>query len=174
MIKTSLWPTDIYQFNIGKDQCDNLFTSIVNYSAQSIPPEDMNKLGAFDLIKDCMAELGSVDIQDVWIRTAQGGPNNNFEIHCDSHKGTDYIGVLWLTGDENCGGDVVLYDPAWRNPQHLRYEEQQTYSLKHKLKFVLGELILFPANVWHEVTAYSGQTERISLNFSININGPNN
>jgi hypothetical protein len=134
----------------------------------------MNKVGAFDLIKEYMRELGNVSIDDVWIRTAEQVAHNNFEIHCDSHKGTDYIGVLWLTGEEGCGGDIVLYDPAWRNPQHMRHEEQQTYNLKHKLTFKLGEFTLFPSNVWHEVTAYSGQAERISLNFAINIDGSNN
>lgn len=174
MIKNSLWPTDVYQLSISKDDCDYLNAAIASYTAQGIPPEDMNKDNAFDIISKSISQLGRITITDVWIRTAANAVNNNFEIHCDSHKGTDYIGVLWLTGQENHGGDVTLYDPAWRNPQRLRHERQQTYNLKHEFKFTLGEFILFPSNVWHEVSTYTGTVERISLNFAINIDGINN
>lgn len=173
MIKTSLWPTDVYQTNIGRENCEYLYAAIVTYEAQNIPPEDMNKFGAFELVKDAISSIGKVTIEDVWIRTAEPVQNNNFEVHCDSHKGTDYIGVLWLTGNEGCGGDIVLYDPAWRNPQHMRFEDQQRYSLKHRITFKVGELVLFPSNVWHEVTTYTGDHKRLSLNFAINIDGSN-
>lgn len=174
MIVQNLWPTTVYRFTFDQDTCNILHAAIVSYAAQDIPPEDMNKLGLFNSVADAVAVLGNVTISDVWIREAASAPNNNFEIHSDSHKGTDLIGVLWLTGTEGQGGDIVLYDPAWRNPQRMRYEQQQQYNIKQKFDFKIGELILFPSNVWHEVTSYYGTEKRISLNFAINIDGPNN
>lgn len=174
MIIQKLWPTTVYRFTFDQNICNMLHASIISYSAQDIPPEDMNKQGLFNIIADAIKVLGTVDIADVWIRETVVSSNNNFEIHSDSHKGTDLIGILWLTGNENCGGDIVLYDPAWRNPQRMRYENQQQYNIKQQFNFKIGELILFPSNVWHEVTSYYGTEKRISLNFAINIDGLNN
>jgi hypothetical protein len=176
MDKIDLWPTTIYQSNLDIDNCKLLQALILSNEAMGITPEDMIQSGEFNMVLDLIKDVGNATIIDAWIRLAESDHNinNSFEIHCDSHKGTDYIGILWLSGDENRGGDLMLYDPAWRNPQHLRFENQQQYNLRHRLKFKIGELILFPSNVWHEVTSYYGTEKRISLNFAINIDGPNN
>lgn len=170
MRKLDLWPTTVYQFELDKSYCKFLKTVIATNSAMELPPEDMIPSGVFDAVVDCISTVGHATIVDAWVRTAEIDVPNNFEIHCDSHKGTDYIGVLWLTGDNDMGGDLVLYDPAWRNPQRLRHDDNQTCNLKQHFKFEVGTLTLFPADVWHEVTRYNGQSERISLNFAIDIN----
>lgn len=174
MNKFDLWPTTVYQFNIGVDQCNLLRAEIALNSALDVHPEEMINSDQFNNIKDLISTVGTVNIVDAWLRTAQPRVNNNFEIHCDSHKGTNYIGILWLSGDENQGGDLVIYDPAWRNPQRLQNENNQTCSYKKVFPFKVGTLTLFPAEVWHEVTLYSGIAERISLNFAIDIDGLNN
>lgn len=174
MIKLDLWPTTVYQTHIDQVDCELLRTVIAANSAMDKPPEDMISDGSFNLINDCLSSVGDVTIVDAWIRTVELNGENDFEIHCDSHKGTNYIGVLWLTGNEDMGGDLVLYDPAWRNPQQLCHEDKQTYSLSKTFKFTVGVLTIFPASAWHRITAYHGNQERISLNFAINIDGSNN
>lgn len=174
MLKLDLWPTTIYQFNIGVENCEFLKAVIASNSVLEIPPEDMIASGAFDVVSDCLKSIGTATIVDAWVRTADSDSNNSFEVHCDSHKGTDHIGVLWIGGEEGMGGDLVMYDPAWRNPQKLRNEGSQTYNHKKVFPFKIGELVIFPADVWHEIKNYYGKTERISLNFAINIDGTNN
>lgn len=174
MRKLDLWPTTVYQFNIGAENCEFLKAVIASNSALEIPPEDMITSGAFDMIKDCLNEIGQAVIVDAWIRLAGEASNNSFEVHCDSHKGTDHIGVLWISGEEDMGGELVIYDPAWRNPQRLRNEDKQTYNNKKVFPFKVGTLTVFPSNVWHEVRNYNGKTERISLNFAIDLDGFDN
>lgn len=174
MRKIDLWPTTVYQSYVAHADCEYLRAVIASNSALDKPPEDMITDGTFDFVSDCLSSVGIATIEDAWIRTVELNCSNEFEVHCDSHKGTDYIGVLWVTGEEDAGGDLVLYDPAWRNPQHMRHEANQTYSLNKTFKFSVGTLTVFPANVWHKITAYNGMVERISLNFAININGLNN
>jgi hypothetical protein len=173
MRKLDLWPTTVYQSYFSHADCDFLRAVILSNSTLDKHPEEMITDGTFNFVRDRLSSVGEVTIIDAWIRTVELDCNNEFEVHCDSHKGTDYIGVLWITGDEDAGGDLVLYDPAWRNPQHIRHE-QQKYSLNKTFKFSVGTLTVFPSCVWHKITAYHGLTERISLNFAINIDGPNN
>lgn len=174
MLKLELWPTVVYQFDIGLENCEFLRAVIASNSGLEITPEDMITSGAFDIITECANTIGNATIIDAWLRTANNDGDNHFEVHCDSHKGSDHIGVLWISGDENMGGDIVIYDPAWRNPQRLRNEGNQTYNNKKLLSFKIGTLTIFPADVWHEIRNYHGKTERLSLNFAINIDGPNN
>ena len=174
MLKLELWPTTVYQFDIGFENCEFLKAVIASNAALEIPPEDMITSGAFDMINERINTIGPATIVDAWVRTADSDGNNSFEVHCDSHKGTDHIGVLWVSGEEGMGGDLVMYDPAWRNPQRLHNEGNQTYNHKRVFTFKVGVLTIFPAEVWHEIRNYYGKTERVSLNFAININGTNN
>lgn len=173
MQELNLWPTTVYQIDVDKMYCEHVFLEIVNNTALDITPEEMVTLGSYDILLDLLAPVGNVTIVDAWIRYSNSS-TDDFEIHCDSHKGSDYIGVLWLTGDDQSGGDLTIYDPSWRNPQHLRREENQTYNLKKQFKFEIGKFIIFPSNVWHSVSKYIGHGPRASLNFAININGLNN
>lgn len=174
MRKLELWPTVVYQFDIGLANCEFLKAVVASNAGLDIPPEDMITSGAFESIEECANTIGPATIIDAWVRTASEEDNNHFEVHCDNHKGSDHIGVLWITGDEGMGGDLVIYDPAWRNPQKLRNDNAQTYNYKKLLPFKVGTLTIFPADVWHEIRHYCGKTERVSLNFAINIDGPNN
>jgi hypothetical protein len=174
MRKLDLWPTTVYQFDIDSSSCEFLKSLILSNASLDVTPEDMISSGAFDCVTKCANTIGPATIIDAWIRTAGEDENNHFEVHCDSHKGSDHIGVLWITGDENMGGDLVIYDPAWRNPQKLIKENLQTYSNNKLFPFKVGTLTIFPADVWHAIRNYCGKTERISLNFAINIDGSNN
>lgn len=105
---------------------------------------------------------GKYIVCDGWVRSGY----NNFDIHCDSHYGNQLVAVLQLYGDKESGGDLVLYDPSWSNPQWMS-DTQNSDTNTYTFKFTMGQLIIFPSNVWHKVTEYRGKTNRITLNLMI-------
>ena len=105
---------------------------------------------------------GKYEICDGWVRSGYSG----FDIHCDSHYGNQLVCVVQLYGEEDAGGDLVLYDPAWRNPQYVS-DSINPNTVDYTVKFKVGQIILFPADVWHKVTNYTGKISRITLNLMI-------
>lgn len=106
---------------------------------------------------------GKYEICDGWIRSGY----SSFDLHCDSHYGNQLVCVVQLYGEESSGGDLVLYDPAWRNPQYMNDSNLNPNTVDYTVKFKVGQIILFPANVWHKVTEYKGKVSRITLNLMI-------
>lgn len=106
---------------------------------------------------------GKYEICDGWIRCGY----SSFDLHCDSHYGNQYVCVVQLYGEEGVGGDLVLYDPAWRNPQYMNDFNSNPNTVDYTVKFKIGQIILFPSNVWHRVTEYKGGISRITLNLMI-------
>ena len=105
---------------------------------------------------------GSYEICDGWIRNGY----NSFDIHCDNHYGNQLVCVVQLYGEENCGGDLVLYDPSWRNPQFVSDGVNKNTN-DYVVPFKIGQVITFPSDVWHKVTEYKGNSSRITLNLMI-------
>jgi hypothetical protein len=176
MIQHNLWPTVVYQTNIGLDKCLEIRAQLAAYEAQDIPPEDMPRQEIFGPLLEDFKDIGTFDIINTWAREVEpNGKDNNFEIHCDTHHHADYIAVVWLDGEEDCGGDLMLYDPAWRNPRNPRdFDKDSRHAYRHSVKFKVGEVIMFPACVWHSVTSYTGTRTRVGLNLAVNIDGTNN
>lgn len=105
---------------------------------------------------------GKYEICEGWVRNGYSG----FDIHCDSHYGNQLVCVVQLYGEEGAGGDLVLYDPAWRNPQYVS-DSINPNTVDYTVPFKKGQIILFPADVWHRVTNYTGKINRITLNLMI-------
>jgi hypothetical protein len=105
---------------------------------------------------------GEYEIVDGWIRSGY----SSFDLHCDSHYGNQLVCVVQLYGEEGCGGDLVLYDPSWRNPQWTSDYKQKDVNTE-TIKFKIGQVIVFPSDVWHKVTEYTGSISRITLNLMI-------
>lgn len=105
---------------------------------------------------------GEYEIVDGWVRSGY----NSFDIHCDSHYGNQYVCVVQLYGEEGVGGDLVLYDPSWRNPQWMS-DDTNPNANTEKIQFKIGQVIIFPSDVWHRVTEYKGSISRITLNLMI-------
>jgi hypothetical protein len=62
----------------------------------------------------------------------------------------NYSGILWIAGDENCGGDLnVMIDNDIKS-----------------IPFQVGKFITLANDVFHKVTHYYGSTTRISLMIS--------
>lgn len=105
---------------------------------------------------------GEYTIVDGWVRVGY----NSFDLHCDSHYGNQLVCVVQLYGNEECGGDLVLYDPSWRNPQWTS-DVKQVDANTEVVKFKVGQFVVFPSDVWHRVTEYTGSISRITLNLMI-------
>lgn len=113
-----------------------------------------------DMIEKWFA--GKYEIVDGWVRVGY----NSFDIHCDSHYGNQYVCVVQLYGQEGSGGDLVLYDPSWRNPQWVSDNKQLDVNT-YTVPFKVGQMIVFPSDVWHKVTEYRGNITRMTLNLMI-------
>ncbi len=95
-----------------------------------------------------------------WISTFSPS-SSGMDIHTDEdHNGTISC-VIWFEGEEGCGGDLVLWDPRWENPKLWGGVKGDG---KYIIPFQKGKLVMFPSSVWHGVTAYTGTTQRRSLN----------
>jgi hypothetical protein len=105
---------------------------------------------------------GKYEIIEGWVRSGY----SSFDIHCDNHYGNQLVCVVQLYGEEEVGGDLVLYDPSWRNPQWVSDTKQQDANTM-TVPFKIGQVIIFPSDVWHRVTPYSGKISRITLNLMI-------
>jgi hypothetical protein len=95
-----------------------------------------------------------------WI-SAFDPKSTGMNIHTDEDHGGTISAVIWFEGEEDQGGDLVLWDPRWENPKLWGGVKGDG---KHTIKFKPGTVVMFPSSVWHGVTAYTGSTQRRSLN----------
>lgn len=156
----NLFPTKVLIHQLPSDRVLELVSSFAEYDRK-----DWESLGVpFNDILDIVASEygGSYEIVDGWIRNGY----NSFDIHCDNHYGNQLVSVVQLYGDEGKGGDLVLYDPAWRNPQWVS-DTKQPDSNTYVVPFKIGQAIVFPSDVWHKVTNYTGDISRITLNLML-------
>lgn len=105
---------------------------------------------------------GKYEIVEGWVRSGY----SSFDIHCDNHYGNQLVCVVQLYGEEDKGGDLILYDPSWRNPQFVSDTINSNIN-EHVVKFKRGQVIVFPSDVWHKVTDYTGNISRITLNLML-------
>ena len=95
-----------------------------------------------------------------WLSTFS--PNSNgMNLHTDEDHGGTISAVCWFEGEEGQGGDLVLWDPRWENPKLWGGVKGDG---KYVIPFQKGKIVMFPSSVWHGVTAYTGSTDRRSLN----------
>lgn len=89
-------------------------------------------------------------------------PNSTgMNIHTDEDHGGTISAVIWFEGEAGHGGDLVLWDPRWENPKLWGGVKGDG---KYVIPFEPGKVVMFPSSVWHGVTAYTGATQRRSLN----------
>lgn len=156
-----LWPTTIIIDDVSPDTC--LKIHMRHIATGSKDWEDVITQAEID---DIFRDFNNYEICDGWVRTLTTNSNNNFELHCDNHYGNQLVAVLQLFGEEEKGGELVLYDPAWRNPQWMSDNVNPNIN-KFQFPFKMGQLVIFPANVWHEVKAYHGAINRTTLNLML-------
>ena len=166
MKKIDLWPTRVAYGTIDFD----LVMAVYNKYAE-IDSKDWEEVCTEDLKNAVLKEVhgeypGTYEIVDGWIRKTTTKDHNDFGIHCDNHYGNQLVAVLQVMGDEDCGGDLVLYDPSWSNPQWVS-DTKNVDCNTFIVPFLMGQLVIFPSNVWHSVKEYHGLTNRITLNLML-------
>lgn len=108
------------------------------------------------------AEKTTIDpvIASSWLSVFD--PNSNgMNIHTDEDHGGTVSAVVWFEGEEDQGGDLVLWDPRWENPKLWGGVKGDG---KYTIKFKPGTVVMFPSSVWHGVTAYTGSKPRRAIN----------
>lgn len=165
-----LWPTKLGIYDLHDDLRCDLAARLMASSTDALEfieqNPDINEL-ICRVLMDYSLQNFEVKVVEAWTRTLGGG-SNHLGLHADSHYGGTHVAVLWLTGDFGQGGDLVLYDPAWRNPQRP-VDGKQASANTRTVKFEPGKIVIFPADVWHSVTEYTGCT-RIGLNVVVALN----
>lgn len=87
--------------------------------------------------------------------------STGMNIHTDEDHGGTVSAVVWFEGEEDQGGDLVLWDPRWENPKLWGGVKGDG---KYTVKFKPGTVVMFPSSVWHGVTAYTGTAPRRAVN----------
>ena len=155
-----LFPTNVIIEQLNEDDVLDLATKFAEQG-----DKDWEYLSIDDaFITKSLEEAygGKYEIVEGWVRSGY----HSFDSHCDSHYGSQFVCVVQLYGEEGCGGDLVVYDPAWRNPQWVSDTKQQDANT-YTFPFKVGRVIIFPSDVWHKVTPYTGKISRITLNLMI-------
>lgn len=85
------------------------------------------------------------------------------QVHC--HPGAFAFAVFYLTDvdNERDGGYLVLRDPSFNTAPMFTGEK------KHLVETRAGRLIVGPAHLWHEVTPYYGDEDRVTVVSNLNI-----
>jgi hypothetical protein len=104
-------------------------------------------------------QLLDIDIQHNWLNilTPHDSINNEFRWHNEKGDGEgkfhpgDYVGIIWIQGDIDCGGDLQVIN---EKGEIVKYD------------FKPNTLITMDANMFHRVLHYSGHAPRMSLNFT--------
>ena len=84
-------------------------------------------------------------------------------LHC--HSGASLVAVFYLDDVDNDkdGGKLILHDPAFN----------QVIRTKPKSKMPIDtekhSIIIVPAHVWHEVTPYNGDEDRLAVVMNISF-----
>jgi len=154
-----LFPTRVAVNSLEENHALELTLRYAETSARSwdelLTDKDIN------VFTDVVSESfpGKYLICDGWIRNGY----SSFDLHCDNHYGNQLVSVVQLYGDQDSGGDLILYDPSWKNPQWMSDTKQSDVN-SHTIKFIPGQMVTFPSNVWHRVSEYQGKISRITLN----------
>lgn len=79
------------------------------------------------------------------------------QIH--SHPGATAFGVFYLSDVDNDkdGGKLILRDPSFHTNPGFRMK------MTHEVETKAGRLIIAPSYLWHEVTPYYGDEDRITV-----------
>ena len=89
---------------------------------------------------------------------------NDFKrIH--NHNSTiEAFGIFYLTDVDNDkeGGELILHDPSFSGT--LNFHEERTLQIQTKKH----RMVICPNHIWHEVSRYTGEKERITIVLNLN------
>jgi len=69
------------------------------------------------------------------------------------------FGIFYLTDIDNqqFGGELVLHNPSFSGARHFNHGHA------HNIPTKKNRMVICPNTVWHEVTPYSGETDRMAI-----------
>jgi hypothetical protein len=82
-----------------------------------------------------------------------------------NHTKASAFGIFYLTdvNNDKDGGTLILRDPAFHS--NYGFHAKTSFDVSTKK----NRLVVVPAYVWHEVTAYSGKDERIAIVMNLDL-----
>jgi len=97
-------------------------------------------------------------------------PKEGGAVYKHKHKNSCLSAVFYIQVEEsNDTGNLIFYPPS--DYHHLsipiRYNLEDFYLSKHKV--ITNKLIIFPSSLEHEVSHYSGNSDRYSVSYDITI-----
>jgi uncharacterized protein (TIGR02466 family) len=102
-----------------------------------------------------------INITDSWLNRSTNSNRHQRHYHRDSI----ISGVLFLSADENSGGKLVLHsDRKYWIDFDVSKEKESIWNMTEWLESPeIGQMLIFPSWVDHEVEEYNSQNPRISL-----------
>jgi len=103
---------------------------------------------------------------DAWANASERGNLNAPHVH----SGTYWSVVYYVQVGDGEGGELILHDPRMpglrMHAPHLRFKDNGPEG-RIKIQPRAGEMILFPAWLWHSVEPWDGEGTRISVAMNI-------
>jgi hypothetical protein len=85
--------------------------------------------------------------------------NGDLKLLHNHNQSVDAFGIFYLTDVDNAkdGGSLILHDPSFSGL--FNFQEERMISVETKR----NRMVICPNHVWHEVSRYTGQEERITI-----------
>ncbi len=126
-----------------------------------------------DHLRDCLDNFHSVQIVNWWLNIQTKGSYNR----CHTHPGTDLV-LLWFLTDNH--GTTILHNPLNHVREKLSVLAPETANLPSpdlsytdytgvSIHARAGDLVIFPADILHEVKELEIDTTRISVSFNLKL-----
>lgn len=168
-----------YIYELKKNDPDGIVRSNVNGWHSETDLEKREDFKIFldfilqSISKSCSSYFSSgtdIVIKSCWANINSPGGMNDWH----QHPGCDMSGCLWIKCPKDCGAFV------FRNPfdydfyswiVNFNHNTKEKYKISHNYYFspIEGNMILFPANIYHKVLENNSNKDRISLAFNIKI-----
>ncbi len=183
---SQIFPTPIFHYNVSipEDLIERIhklmefdpkgrtYSNVGGWQSKDIE-HDPNFQDVIKIISDCVndaypkfAPVGSRKalVLSTWINVNRGEDFNTPHIHPFTHL----AGCLYVKKTENSGA-IVFENPMREMLHHYDMNlvnDTETMQLYQKYKANVGELILFPAWMYHHVEKSTDTEERISIAFN--------
>ena len=168
------WARDVYK---NSDPMIN-GSSIGGYQSKSSKGIDEIPKHIADHLIDCLDGFPNVEIINWWINYQNKGDYNR----CHTHPGTDLV-LLWFLTD-NYGTTnlrhplshvrekihILIPETADLPNGNFSYDNSYTDCAGISIHANAGDLVVFPADIMHEVRELKFDTTRISVSFNLKLN----
>lgn len=136
-----------------------------NTRVQQLSDEDIEYWSGNNRVTRYLNDLGTLAWGGRWKTDSHGYRisttdlhTNDFHVHLDDHIKGDLQAVMWVAGDEDCGGDMRIY--------HYGEDPNNTNARYTDYTFKPGKIFLWNVKCWHRLTQYTGSKPRYAVTMS--------